>query len=119
MKKEYFTNNYSDVYEQTMVCEYNMARVQYETMSMDLCNMLKTGLLGYYVQDKTVHVFTSNKMLEKLNKMIKGAKVVDLNGFEGIITSEKPFMCCGKMAIRVLYPDGDSAYSCDFYKSVE
>lgn len=119
MKTNDFKEMYPDVSKQTLECKTRLSRKEVEKRAIGVCNYLQTGLLGFETQENIIYVFTSEKYLEMLNKMTADAKVIDLNGNKGLITSESPFMCGGEMCIRVSYGGEIDVYRCTFFLRIE
>ena len=78
---------------------------------------LSMGLIAYESSGKKIKCYTSDKMKAALDKLVKGAKVIDPNTHEeGIITSDKPFLMCGVVLCRLLsFPSSSGAYSCEYF----
>lgn len=84
--------------------------VEQATKSMNM------GLVYYEHRGCNITVFTSDKMKNALDKMVKGFTVIEPNtGEEGIVLSDKPFLNCGKYCVRVEFPGEEFIYSCEYF----
>lgn len=116
MKKDDFLDKFPDVKEQ--VFELNKILSHQEIMDIveQAMSSMEMGLVYYQSQGRKITCFTSDKMKDALDKMVKGAKIVDPNtGEEGTITSEKPFLICGEYSINVDFKSESGAYSCEYF----
>lgn len=116
MVKEDFIAKFPDVkvhkFETAVVFSYREAQ---ETVDA-ACTSLGMGLIYMERQDRKITCFTSDKMKAALDKMVKGAKLLDPNtNEEGTITSDKPFLMCGEYCVNIDFPSDSGAYSCEYF----
>ena len=77
---------------------------------------LGIGLIMMEHSGRRITCFTSVKMKNALDKMVKGAKLTDPNtGNCGVIVSDKPFLMCGEFCVEVEFPENSGAYSCEYF----
>lgn len=116
MKKADLILLYPDMQEQVLTPKLGISRTELEKCVDEMCKWLETGLLSYERDGDEVRVFTSDKALEAQARMVKGAKVVDCNGFSWEIESEAPFVCAGDMCVRVRNAGGSDVCQCTFFE---
>lgn len=117
MKKQDFKKSFPDVCVQEITFEKVISRRDIEDKVIKLVNGLQTGLLAYESYGKKLNVFTSYRFKDKLDKMIKGYRVLDENtGLVGTITSEEPFVCSAEMCVRVSFGETSDVYACTYFK---
>jgi hypothetical protein len=116
MNKENFRKKFPDIKLQQLTTAFVFSRAKVEETVLKLVEGLDTGLLYYEYDSKTIKVFTSDTFQTRLESMKQGDSVVLPNlGFKGTVMSEKPFLICGSLCIRVDF-DGDvDAYDCGLF----
>lgn len=116
MKKDDFLDKFPDVKKYVLVHHKVLNHIEIKDFVEQMMSLMNTGLIFYQSQGRKITCFTSDKMKDALDKMVKGAKVVDPNtGEEGTITSEKPFLICGEYSINVDFKSESGAYSCEYF----
>ena len=118
MKKEDLILLYPDMQEQVLTSKPGISRTELEKCVAEMCKWLETGLLNYERDGDEVRVFTSDKALEAQARMVKGAKVVDGDGFHWKIESEYPFVYQEAMCVRIWSDVGYEVYPCTFLEIV-
>ena len=116
MKKDDFLDKFPDVKKYVLVHHKVLNHIEIKDFVEQMMSLMNTGLIFYQSQGRKITCFTSDKMKDALDKMVKGAKVVDpYTGEEGTITSEKPFLICGEYSINVDFKSESGAYSCEYF----
>lgn len=113
--KTTFKKKFPDVKVQKLQTSVVFSRQQVEETVLKMCNSLGTGLLYYNYSNKWITVYTSEKMKKALDSMKPGSEVFHEHfGAYGKVMSDKPFVICGELCIRVDFggiPES-GAYSC-------
>ena len=104
--KTTFKKKFPDVKVQKLQTSVVFSRQQVEETVLKMCNSLGTGWIT---------VYTSEKMKKALDSMKPGSEVFHEHfGAYGKVMSDKPFVICGELCIRVDFggiPES-GAYSC-------
>lgn len=116
MVKEDFIKKFPDVKVQTFETKTVLSRREKEKIIEQAMVSLQMGLICYESSGKKITCYTSDKMKDALDKMVKGFTVIEPNtGEEGIVLSDKPFLYFGEYCIRVEFPGEEFIYSCEFF----
>lgn len=116
MTKKDFIKKFPDVKVQTFETKTVLSRREKEKIIEQAMASLQMGLICYESSGKKITCYTSDKMKDALDKMVKGFTVIEPNtGEEGIVISDKPFINCGEYCIRVEFPGEDFIYSCEYF----
>lgn len=115
MKKQDFIKKFPDVKVQQFETYKILSKRDIMKIVEEAMSSLNMGLIAYESSGKKIKCYTSDKMKAALDKLVKGAKVLDPNTLEeGIITSDKPFLMCGEFCVDVNFPSSSGAYSCEY-----
>nr|DAN19695.1 MAG TPA: hypothetical protein [Caudoviricetes sp.] len=113
--KTTFKKKFPDVKVQKLQTSVVFSRQQVEETVLKMCDSLGVGLLYYNYSNRWITVYTSEKMKRALDSMKPGSEVFHEHyGAYGKVMSDKPFVICGELCIRVNFggmPEG-GAYSC-------
>lgn len=113
--KTTFKKKFPDVKVQKLQTEVVFSRKRVEDTVLQMCEMMGVELLYYSYSNKWITVYTSEKMKKALDSMKPGSEVFHEHyGVYGKVMSDKPFVICGELCIRVDFggmPDS-GAYSC-------
>ncbi len=116
MKKDDFLDKFPDVKEQVFELNKILSHQEIRDIVEQAMSSMEMGLVYYQSQGRKITCFTSDKMKDALDKMVKGAKVVDPNtGEEGTITSEKPVLRSCEYMIGVDFKIRFGFYSCEYF----
>lgn len=114
MEKNYFKKKFPDVELQELTTKVVLDRTQVQECVIGLIKSLDTGLLYYDYSNRTIRVFTSDKMKSEIEKMTSGSQVTH-SGKVGTIISDEPFLVCGQMCVTVDFDGNKDAYDCEFF----
>ncbi len=113
--KTTFKKKFPDVKVQKLQTSVVFSRQQVEETVLKMCDSLGTGLLYYNYSNRWITVYTSEKMKKALGSMKSGSEVFHEHyGVYGKVMSDKPFVICGELCIRVDFggmPE-NGVYSC-------
>ena len=113
--KTTFKKKFPDVKVQKLQTSVVFSRQQVEETVLKMCDSLGTGLLYYNYANRWITVYTSEKMKTALDSMKPGSEVFHEHyGVYGKVMSDKPFVICGELCIRVDFgglPE-NGVYSC-------
>ncbi len=116
MNKQDFKKKHPDVCIQEITFTKVISHQEIEAKVIQIVEGLRTGLLGYESSGKKLKIFTSYRFKSDLDKMVKGINVLDKNlGLAGTITSDKPFICCGEMCVRVDFSSNSGVFACTYF----
>lgn len=116
MVKEDFIEKFPDVKVQKLETTVVLSASEAEKVVYDAMASLGMGLIHVERRGRCITCFTSDKMKSALDKMVKGAKLLDPNtNEEGTITSDKPFLMGGEYCVNVDFPSDSGAYSCEYF----
>ena len=116
MEKNYFKKKFPDVELQELTTKVVLGRTQVQECVIGLIKSLDTGLLYYDYSNRTIRVFTSDKMKSEIEKMTSGSQVTHPHsGKVGTIISDEPFLICGQMCVTVDFDGNKDSYDCEFF----
>ena len=116
MVKEDFVDKFPDVKIQQFETKVVLSHSEVIKLVEEAMTSLGMGLIHMERRGRKITCFTSDKMKNALENMIKGAKVVDPNTHEeGTITSDKPFLMSGEYCVNIDFPSDSGAYSCEYF----
>lgn len=116
MVKEDFIEKFPDVKVQKFETKTVLCRAEALKLVKEAMDSLGMGLIMMERSGRWITCFTSVKMKNALDKMVKGAKLIDPNtGDCGIIVSDKPFIMSGEFCVEVEFPENSGVYSCEYF----
>ena len=116
MVKEDFIAKFPDVKVQKFETKVVLSASEAEKVVNDAMASLGMGLIHVERRGRWITCFTSDKMKAALDKMVKGAKLLDpTTKEEGTITSDYTIIKCGEYCVNVDFPSDSGAYSCEYF----
>lgn len=116
MVKEDFVDKFPDVKIQQFETKVVLSHSEVIKLVEEAMTSLGMGLIHMERRGRKITCFTSDKMKNALDKMVKGFTVIEPNtGEEGVVLSDKPFLNCGEYCVRVEFPGEEFIYSCEYF----
>lgn len=116
MKLQDFKKKFKDVAVQKLQTKQVLSRAAIQDVVTGFIDGFGTGLVFYEYYGKDITIYTSEIFKNNLMTLEKGSQVLDENtGKVGTVVSDKPYIMCGELCVRVDFGGDIDAFSCKYF----